>query len=86
MSSSSDKGVSLPHSNAECERKFSEINNIKTKQRNCLITSTVKGNILTQQAIRRNSENCVNFNPNKEMISRMTAKIYEKHEEIVLEE
>ncbi|CAG4950277.1 unnamed protein product [Parnassius apollo] len=77
--------LSLPHSNAECERKFSEINNIKTKQRNCLVTNTIKGNMLAQQAIRRTSENCVNFNPTKEMISRMTAKIYENHEQIVLE-
>lgn len=77
--------LSLPHSNAECERRFSEINNIKTKQRNCLITNTIKGNMLAQQAIRRTSENCVKFNPSKEMISRMTAKIYENHEDIIPE-
>lgn len=77
--------LSLPHSNAECERKFSDINNIKTKQRNCLITNTIKGNMLAQQAIHRKSENCVKFNPTSEMISRMTAKIYQNHEEITLE-
>lgn len=77
--------LSLPHSNAECERKFSEINNIKTKQRNCLITNTIKGNMLAQQAIRRNSENCVKFIPTNEITLRMTAKIYEIHEEIILE-
>ncbi|XP_047505901.1 uncharacterized protein LOC125050238 [Pieris napi] len=77
--------LSLPHSNAECERKFSEINNIKTKQRNCLITNTIKGNMLAQQAIRRNSENCVKFNPSNEMILKMNAKIYQNHEEIILE-
>ncbi|CAH2098327.1 unnamed protein product [Euphydryas editha] len=43
--------LSLLHSNAAFERIFSQVNDIKTKKRNRLITKTVKGNILDQQSI-----------------------------------
>lgn len=63
----------------------SSLGNFRDKCKICLITNTIKGNMLAQQAIRRNSENCVKFNPTNEMISRMTAKMYQNHEEIILE-
>ncbi|CAB3232777.1 unnamed protein product [Arctia plantaginis] len=68
--------LSLPNSNAECERKLSEINDIKTKKRNRLITNTIKGVILARQSILRNSANCINYNPNEKMMKTFTDKIY----------
>ena len=70
--------LSLPHSNAACERIFSQVNDIKTKKRNKLITQTIKGNILAQQNILRNGNSCVDFEPSTDMISKMSASIYEK--------
>lgn len=75
--------LSLPHSNAECERIFSQVNDIKTKKRNKLLTQTIKGNIFTQQSIKRNGKNCVDFRPTNDMLSKMNKYIYEK-ETVVL--
>lgn len=74
--------LSLPHSNAACERLFSQVNDIKTKKRNKLITKTIKGNILAQQSIRR-SGNCVDFTPSKEMVNKMTSSIYDLDVELL---
>ncbi|KAL1488689.1 hypothetical protein ABEB36_014488 [Hypothenemus hampei] len=46
--------ISLPHSNAECERIFSTVNLIKTKTRNKLVTPTVNGLLLASQRINKN--------------------------------
>lgn len=70
--------LSLPHSNAECERIFSQVNDIKTKKRNKLLTKTIKGNIFTQQSIKRNGKTCVDFRPTNDMLSKMNKSIYEK--------
>lgn len=63
--------LSLPHSNAACERVFSESNAIKTKSRNKLILKTLNGTLLAKQCVKV-SGNCKNFSPNKDMLSRMT--------------
>jgi hypothetical protein len=74
--------LSLPHSNAECERLFSKINRTKTKSRNRLITETVSAALMTCELIKsskfsskqqQNEYNCVTFTPPKEMINLMTA-------------
>ncbi|CAK1603741.1 unnamed protein product [Parnassius mnemosyne] len=63
----------LPYSNADCERIFSEVNNMKTRLRNKLITSTINGTLLARQAIR-NHGNCTNFQVPSEMIRKMKDK------------
>lgn len=78
--------LALPNSNAECERRFSEINDIKTKKRNRLITNTIKGNILAQQAIKRQSSSCVNFKPTDSMIKSFNSTIYKSEPALGLNE
>lgn len=45
--------LSIPHANADCERKFSKVNSIITKSRNKLITSTLNGILLADQTVRK---------------------------------
>ncbi|CAG4952589.1 unnamed protein product [Parnassius apollo] len=71
--------LSLPHANADCERVFSKINLIKTEIRNRLTVETVNGTLLAAESAKGSTRtgNCVNFEPTKEMYSRMTKdKIY----------
>lgn len=74
--------LSLPHSNADCERIFSNVNAIKTKYRNKLVTETINGTLLTKQCIqggRNEMKNCINFNPSKAMLnSRQSNILYPK--------
>lgn len=75
--------LSLPHSNAECERIFSKVNDIKTKKRNKLITRSIKGNLMTQQSIKRHGQNCIQFKPDDEMLKRLNQNIYKNEEMLV---
>lgn len=63
--------LALPHSNADCERIFSQINLIKTRSRNNLVTPTVNGLLLAKQRINKN---CVGYQPSKKECDRMTTK------------
>lgn len=72
--------LSLPHSNAECERLFSKINRTKTKSRNRMITETVSAALMACECIKntkfsskQNECHCVTFTPPKEMIDLMTS-------------
>ncbi|KAL0830023.1 hypothetical protein ABMA28_003481 [Loxostege sticticalis] len=63
----------LPHSNADCERVFSEVNNMKTKSRNKLITSTFNGALLARQAVK-NQGGCTKFQASNDMCKKMKSK------------
>lgn len=76
--------LSLPHSNAECERVFSRVNDIKTRKRSELLTKTIRGNLLTQQAIQRHGKNCIDFNPTKDMFEKHNIDMYKNIETIIL--
>ncbi|XP_046972275.1 zinc finger protein 862 [Vanessa cardui] len=77
--------LSLPHSNAECERIFSKVNDVKTKKRNKLITRSIRGNLLTQQSIKRHGQNCLDFKPGDEMLKKLNQNIYKnENEEMIL--
>lgn len=65
--------LTLPLSNAACERIFSKVNGIKTKSRNKLITNTINCCLLSSQYVNNNGE-CVNFVPTEDMISNMTTQ------------
>lgn len=76
--------MSLPHSNASCERIFSKINRVKTKSRNKLITNTVSSTIMTSECIKRNESYCYNFQPWKDMFDSMTSSnLYPKKTEVI---
>ena len=52
--------LSLPHSNADVERIFSQVTLIKTKQQNRLKTSTLDSLLMTRSGL---PTSCVNFRP-----------------------
>lgn len=67
---------SLPHSSATCERVFSKINNVKTKSRNRMYSSTLQSLLSASEFISKTG--CDKFQPTKKMISYMNANnIYE---------
>lgn len=74
---------SLPHSNADCERIFSKVNLIKTKQRNKIITPTLNGLLLANQIV--SMEGCVNFEPNSDMIGKVNNNMYDEVDEDIHE-
>lgn len=63
--------ISLLHSNAECKRIFSKVNQIKTKFKNKMITETMNGLILAKQRVK----NCVQYEPSKIEYSYMTKSV-----------
>lgn len=77
----------IPHSNADCERIFSQVNNMKTKARNKLITSTVNKTLLARQLIK-NQGNCTKFKVSRDMCDKMRSKekyTLDKHESEIIE-
>lgn len=68
--------LSLPHSNADSERIFSQVNNIKTKLRNRLINNTINGVILAKELIKLQG-NCIAFEPTNDMYGRFNATMYD---------
>lgn len=67
--------LSLPHANADCERCFSDINRVKTKDRNKLHVETVRDIILAKQSVVSTGSNCTTFKPSRIMVRNMTSSI-----------
>lgn len=57
--------LSLPHSSASVERMFSQLNMIKTKCTNRLLTSSVANRLLEKQAIARQEVPCYDWEPSR---------------------
>ncbi|XP_051168521.1 uncharacterized protein LOC127286207 [Leptopilina boulardi] len=69
--------LSIPIANADCERVFSKINDVKTKKRNKLITSTVCGLLHADTIVRDSGNCCIAFQPRQSMYDRMiSSNIY----------
>ena len=66
--------LSLPHSNAEVERIFSQVAITKTKLRNSLKSSTLDSILVTKQSLQCS---CVAFNPDKAMYMLLNNSIYD---------
>lgn len=56
--------LSLPQSNVSCERMFSKINLIKTKQRNCLNTKILNGILSAKEFTKKNRMASHRYNKN----------------------
>lgn len=65
--------LSLPHSNAEVERIFSQVALTKTKLRNSLKSSTLDSILVSKQSL---PSSCVAFIPDKAMYKLMNNSIY----------
>jgi len=73
LSSLTQDLLTLPVANAACERVFSSVHAIKTKQRNRFETEGVASVIFAKQGL---NGKCTNFAPSKEMMARFDASIY----------
>lgn len=58
--------LTFPHSNAEAERIFSIVTDVKTKKRNKLSNETISAISIVRSSFQTENINCVNFEPNCE--------------------
>lgn len=65
--------MSLPHSSANVERIFSQVNLMKTKQRNCLSTNSIVGLLHSKDYIK---DNCYNIKVDNNILSRHNSSMY----------
>lgn len=71
----------VPHGNADPERKFSQMNDLKTKNRSCLLLKTMGGTLRTANLCKLFEVNKGGFEPTDDMIDRYLRKdYYEKKE------
>ena len=59
--------LSLPHSSSAAERIFSDLNNIKTSNRNCLKTKTINA-LLTVKQLTKN-KSLFEWKPSKQILN-----------------
>ena len=71
--------LSLPHSNAEAERIFSMVTDIKNKKRNHLSNKTVSAMCVARSSFQAQGVNCTNFEVDSEHLKLHNSdNIYEK--------
>ncbi|XP_066582012.1 protein FAM200A-like [Prorops nasuta] len=70
---------SLPHSNAEAERCFSMLPDIKSKRRNRLVHETVNATCVIKYALRISNETPISMNITKKHLQIMKNNLYESH-------
>lgn len=68
----------LPHSSAAAERIFSQVNLIKTKQRNRLHVKTCDALLHTKEMLRGST--CYEFNPSQSLLSKISASTTKTNE------
>lgn len=72
---------SLPHSSATCERVSSKINNVQTKLRNRMFSTTLQSLIRASEYIAKTG--CYKFRSTEKMLSYMNASnIYEQKKQL----
>lgn len=70
----------FPHSSANVERIFSQVNLLKTKQRNKLSTASVVGLLHSKSYLSSKGENCYSFEP-KELLHLHKSQMYKNASE-----
>ena len=70
--------LSLPHSNAEVERLFSQVTLIKTRQRNKLKTKTLDALLMAKHGL---PSTCFSFVPDQAMYSSLNSSMYDSDNE-----
>ncbi|KAK3887008.1 hypothetical protein Pcinc_002629 [Petrolisthes cinctipes] len=62
--------LTIPVTNADSERIFSEVHRLKSAVRNRLTSSSLLKYVAAREGIRRDSENCEKFEPDKIMLQK----------------
>ena len=65
--------LSLPVSNAEVERVFSQVTILKTDLRNRLSTNTMENLLRIRFAVKNNNKCCRDYEPPNEMIEKFNS-------------
>lgn len=74
--------LSLPHSSANVERVFSNVNLLKTQQRNKLATASISGTLHAKNFISLQGKHCFSVEFNKNILSLHNQQIYKKSTEL----
>lgn len=70
---------SLPHSNAEAERIFSKMNDVKTKKRNRIGNDALNAVTIIQSSFNDENINCINFEVTKKHLDlHNSSNLYKK--------
>jgi len=65
--------IAFPHSSATAERRFSDLNLIKDRKRNSLLSSTVESILMAKELVDNN--NCEQWIPSKDLIQKYKKRI-----------
>ena len=72
----------IPVSNADSERVFSQVNLIKTVHRNRFSVEGVASLIFVKEGVKNEADSCAQFKPSQEMISKCNKEIYHNVEAV----
>lgn len=70
--------LSLPHSSANVERTFSQVNLMKTTHRNRLSSVSIVGNLHTKNYLKRNNQTCFSVDFGEDILKYHNSNMYKK--------
>lgn len=74
--------LNLPHSSANVERIFSQVNLLKTQQRNKLASASISGILHTKNFISCQGKECFSVHFDKNVLNLHNKHIYNKSSEL----
>lgn len=79
--------MTIPHANADVERIFSMITDVKRKNRNRMLTKTTRSLIKVKTELKRKKKHCYDFEISSKMIKKFNStNLYQKDPEFTDEE